>query len=79
MCKLVISDVLGGELEGKFGQGPDGPTAPLRTLILLSGSGSGEEVSKVSAWFIRKEQELLSLMAGHLRSLVIDNLCDKSY
>ena len=39
-------------------------------------SGSGEDVSKVSAWFIRKKQEL-SLMVRNLSSLVIDNLCDE--
>ena len=42
---------------------------------MLRGSGSGEDVSKVSAQFIWKKQEL-SPTASNFSSLVIDDLCD---
>ena len=42
---------------------------------MLRGSGSGEDVSKVSARFIWKKQEL-SPTVSNFSSLVIDDLCD---
>jgi len=42
---------------------------------LLRGSRSGEDISEVSPWFIRSEQEPL-LIVSNISSLVIDELCD---
>ena len=43
---------------------------------MLRGSRSGENISKVSARFVWKKQEL-SPTASNISSLVIDNLCDE--
>ena len=45
---------------------------------MLWGSGSRENISKVSAQFIWKGGWELSLTASNFSSLVIDNLCDES-
>ena len=42
---------------------------------MLRGSWSGEDISKVSSWFIRSEQES-PLIVSNISSLVIDDLCD---
>ena len=44
---------------------------------MLRGSGSRENISKVSAKFIWKERWELSLTASNISSLAIDNLCDE--
>ena len=45
---------------------------------MLRGSGSRENISKVSAKFIWKERWELLLTTSNISSLVIDNLCDES-
>ena len=44
---------------------------------MLRGSGSRENISKVSVQFVWKERWKLSLITSNISSLTIDNLCDE--